>query len=55
MKALLSDRAPKTVNNILTVLNTLKNAIEWGELTQMPCTIRLLKGLQIRVCGGVRG
>jgi hypothetical protein len=28
----------------LTVLNTLlKNAIEWDVLTQMPCTIRLLK------------
>jgi integrase len=44
LKARSSDRAPKTVNNILTVLNTLlKKAIEWGELTQMPCTIRLLK------------
>jgi hypothetical protein len=32
------------VNNILTVLNTLlKKAIEWGDLSQMPCTIRLLK------------
>ena len=33
LKARLSDRAPKTVNNILTVLNTLlKKAIEWGVL-----------------------
>src|SRR5919106_115855 len=42
LKARLSDRAPKTVNNILTVLNTLlRKAVEWGVLTQMPCTIRL--------------
>jgi len=39
----LSDRAPKTVNNVLTVLNVvLKKAVEWGELERMPCTIRLL-------------
>lgn len=36
--------APKTVNNVLTVLNTLlKKAVEWDVMPQMPCTIRLLK------------
>jgi hypothetical protein len=29
----LAHRAPKTVNNVLTVLSTLlKKALEWGEL-----------------------
>ena len=37
------DRAPRTVNNVLTVLSTmLKKAVEWGELEHMPCTVRLL-------------
>jgi integrase len=40
----LRDKAPKTVNNVLTVLNTLlKKALEWGVVDEMPCTIRLLK------------
>jgi len=35
--------APKTVNNVLTVLNTLlKRAVEWGERQRLPCTIKLL-------------
>jgi hypothetical protein len=43
LKASLTARAPKTVNNVLTVLNTmLKKAVEWSELDRMPCTIRLL-------------
>jgi len=43
MKHALADRAPKTVNNILTVLNTaLRKAVEWNVLERMPCTIRLL-------------
>jgi len=38
------DRAPKTVNNVLTVLNVLlKSAVDWGVIAGMPCTIRLLK------------
>ena len=42
-KAKLSNKAPKTVNNILTVLNMLlKKAVEWEGLAEMPCTIRLL-------------
>jgi integrase len=40
----LQDKAPKTVNNVLTVLNTLlKKAVEWGVIDSVPCTIRLLK------------
>jgi integrase len=43
LKRALSDRAPKTVNNVLTVLNVvLKKAVEWNVLERMPCTIRLL-------------
>jgi integrase len=44
MKSALHDRAPKTVNNVLTVLNTLlKAAVEWKVIDRMPCAIRLLK------------
>jgi integrase len=43
LKLALSERAPKTVNNVLTVLSTLlKKAVEWGELERLPCAIRLL-------------
>jgi integrase len=43
LKRHLVDRAPKTVNNTLTVLNTaLKKAVEWGVIDQMPCLVRLL-------------
>jgi integrase len=43
LKSALAKRAPKTVNNVLTVLNTmLKKAVEWGVIDRMPCTIRLL-------------
>jgi len=39
----LAARKPKTVNNTLTVLNTLlKKAVEWSVIDRMPCTIRLL-------------
>lgn len=38
------NKAPKTVNNVLTVLNTmLKKAIEWDVLDAMPCAIKLVK------------
>jgi integrase len=44
VKRHLADRAPKTVNNVLTVLNTLlKKALEWDVIELMPCTIRLLR------------
>jgi integrase len=43
LKMRLSDKAPKTVNNILTVLNTmLKKAVEWNVLDRVPCSVRLL-------------
>lgn len=44
LKHQLRDKAVATVNNVLTVLNmTLKKAVEWQVLEQMPCTVRLLK------------
>ena len=44
IKSRLKDRAPKTVNNVLSVLNTLfRTAVEWKVIPAMPCRIRLLK------------
>lgn len=41
LKLSLTHRVPKTVNNVLTLLNTLlKKAVEWNELERLPCTIR---------------
>lgn len=46
-KASLADKRPKTVNNLLTVLNTLlRVAIEWGVIDRMPCSIKLLRTVQ---------
>src|SRR6202521_2480391 len=43
LKLALAHRAPKTVNNVLTVLSTLlKKAVEWGDLDRLPCTVKLL-------------
>jgi integrase len=43
LKLALAHRAPKTVNNVLTVLSTLlKKAVEWDELDKLPCAVRLL-------------
>jgi integrase len=43
LKHRLLRKAPKTVNNILTVLNViLKKAVEWDVIERMPCTIKLL-------------
>ena len=43
LKLHLKDKAAKTVNNVLTVLNVmLKTAVEWEMLEQVPCSIRLL-------------
>jgi hypothetical protein len=40
LKHHLRDRAPKTVNNVLTVLNVvLKKAAEWDVIERMPCMI----------------
>ena len=42
-EAQLQHKAPKTVNNVLTVSNVLlKKAVEWDVIECMPCTIRLL-------------
>ena len=44
LKYRLREKAVGTVNNVLTVLNTLlRKAVEWGVMERMPCTIRLLK------------
>jgi integrase len=43
LKTHLGTKAPKTVNNVLTVLNTLlKTAVDWEVIDRVPCTIRLL-------------
>jgi integrase len=43
LKHRLLKKAPKTVNNILTVLNVmLKKAVEWDVIERMPCSIKLL-------------
>lgn len=43
LKRRLAEHAAKTVNNVLTVLNTLlKTAVEWKVIERMSCTIRLL-------------
>jgi integrase len=44
LKSQLKGKAPKTVNNVLTVLNTLlKKAVEWGVIDEVRCRIKLLK------------
>ncbi len=44
LKVRLRDKAPKTVNNVLTVLSTVfTTAVEWSVIDQSPCTVRLLK------------
>jgi integrase len=44
IKSHLRDRSPKTVNNVLTTLNSLlKKSVEWGAIAAMPCTVKLLK------------
>jgi integrase len=44
LKLHLRDKTPKTVNNVLTVLNVLlKQAVEWGVLNKLPCSIRLVR------------
>lgn len=43
LKSALSDRSPKTVNNILTTLSVmLKTAVEWGSIDRVPCVFKLL-------------
>jgi integrase len=44
LKAALTERSPKTVNNVLTTLSVvLKTAVEWGAIGRVPCSIRLLR------------
>ena len=44
LKLRLRDKSPKTINNVLSVLNVLlKQAVEWGVLDKMPCSIRLVR------------
>ena len=44
LKSRLVAKAPKTVNNVLTVLNVLlKTAVEWNVLDQMACAVRLVR------------
>src|SRR3954468_23302358 len=44
LKSALSGKSPKTVNNILTVLNVLmRTAVEWKVIDQVPCSIKLLR------------
>jgi integrase len=44
LKNRLEQKASKTVNNVLTVLNmVLRKAVEWDLITRIPCTIRLLR------------
>ena len=43
LKHRLKEKAAKTVNNTLTVLNVLlKTAVEWDVIERHPCSIRLL-------------
>jgi integrase len=47
LKAHLAQLTPKTVNNVLSVLSVLlKVAVEWKEIDQMPCSIRLVKTMK---------
>src|SRR5439155_20299628 len=44
LKHQLRNRAPKTMNNVLTVLNVLlKKAVEWNVIERTACTVRLLR------------
>lgn len=44
LKSAMTAKAPKTVNNVLTVLRVmLKTAVEWGVIDRVPCAAKLLK------------
>lgn len=44
LKGSLADKAPKTVNNVLSILSrALRAAVEWGDIKILPCKIGLLK------------
>jgi len=43
-KGSLSDRSPKTLNNVLTVLSKLlRVAVEWKRMDRLPCRVKLVK------------
>lgn len=43
LKSALARKSPKTVNNVLTVLNvTLRTAVAWNVIDRLPCVIKLL-------------
>jgi hypothetical protein len=51
LKHALTDRAPKTVNNVLSVPNVvLRKAVEWNVLEQMLCTIRAASHSEVSLC-----
>src|SRR6185295_2763577 len=44
LKVHMTGKTPKTVNNVLTVLNTLlRVAVEWSVIDRMPCRVQLLR------------
>jgi len=44
LKSALSARSPKTVNNVLTVLNVLmRTTVEWSVIDRVPCAIKMLR------------
>ena len=44
LKHKLTHKAPKTVNNVLTVLSVLlKKGVEWGLIDRVPCVIKLVR------------
>lgn len=44
IKAALGKRSPKTINNVLSTLGTLlKTAVEWRVISEMPCSVRLMR------------
>jgi hypothetical protein len=44
LKGALSTKSPKTVNNVLTVLNVLmRTAVEWEVIERVPCSIKMLR------------
>ena len=44
LKSALGTKSPKTVNNVLTVLNVLmRTAVEWEVIERVPCSIKMLR------------
>jgi hypothetical protein len=50
LKSTLGTKSPKTVNNVLTVLNVLmRTAVEWDVIERVPCAIKIREGQRRRV------